>query len=92
MCLLDGERLASECSAVFVGAGEAEIDILTAEAYRGRGLARLTACAFIDECLRRGLRPDWSCWPERAASWKLALKLGFDELPDVPALLWVEGL
>jgi GNAT superfamily N-acetyltransferase len=91
-CLLDGETITAECSAIFVGDGEAEIDIYTAESYRRRGLARLAACAFIDECLSRGLRPNWACWLEREASYKLALKLGFDELPDVPAILWAEGL
>ena len=91
-CLLEGDELACTCSAVFVGGGEAEIDIHTQEAYQGRGLATLTACAFIEDCLRRGLTPNWSCWPEREASWKLALKLGFEELPDVPAVLWAEDL
>ena len=91
-CLMDGETVACECNAVFVGHAEAEIDIHTVEQYRGRGFARLTACAFIEECLRSGLTPNWACWPEREASWKLALRLGFDELPDVPALLWAEDL
>ena len=91
-CLMEGETVACECTAVFVGDNEAEIDVHTEEVYRGRGFARLTACAFIEECLRRGLTPNWACWPEREASWKLALKLGFDELPDVPAILWAEDL
>ena len=91
-CLLDGEQVVSQCSAVFVGAGEAEIDIYTQEDYQGRGFARLTANAFIDECLRRGLRPNWACWPEREASIALARRLGFEERPDVPAHLWFEGI
>ena len=91
-CLMEGEVVACACTSVFVGHGEAEIDIYTEERYRGHGFARLTACAFIDECLRRGLIPNWACWPEREASWKLALRLGFEELPDVPALLWAEDL
>ena len=90
--ILYGEQIASACTAVFVGGGEAEIDIFTEEAYRGRGLATLAACAFIEECQSRGLVPIWSCWPEREASWALALKLGFEECPDAPALLWAEGM
>lgn len=92
VCLLHGEVIASECTAVYVGGGQAEVDIHTREDYRGRGLAGLTASAFIEETLRRGLLPNWSCWPERLASAALARKLGFDEQPDVPALLWAEGM
>lgn len=91
-CLLENETVVCSCYAIFVGHGEAEIDIRTEEQYRGRGFAQLTACAFIEECLSRGLTPNWSCWPEREASWRLALNLGFDELPDVPAILWAEDL
>lgn len=92
ICLMQGEQVVSECTSIFVGHGEAEIDISTHENFQGQGLATLTATAFIEECLARGLQPSWSCWTERQASWKLALKLGFDELPDAPAHLWVENL
>ena len=68
-CLLKEEQVVSECVSIFVGKGEAEIDIHTHEEYRGRGLATLTASAFIEACLSRGLRPNWACWPERRASW-----------------------
>lgn len=92
VCVLYGEVIASECTAVYVGGGQAEVDILTREPYRGRGLAAIAASAFIEECQRRGLTPNWSCWPERLASAALAQKLGFEALPDVPALLWYEGM
>lgn len=89
VCIMHGDKIVGYCTSVFVGHGEAEIDIFTDDEYRGRGLARLTACAFIDECLSRGLVPGWACWPEREASRALAIKLGFEELPEAPALLWV---
>ena len=92
VCLMHGDEIACECSAVFVGRGEAEIDIHTREAYQGRGYATLTGSAFIETCLARGLKPNWSCWPERQASVALAKKLGFEELPDVPAHLWAEDM
>jgi len=92
VCLLHGEVIASECTAVYVGGGQAEVDILTREDYRGRGLAAITAGAFVEECQRRGLIPNWSCWPERLASAALAHKLGFEAQPDIPALLWYEGM
>ncbi len=92
VCLLQGDEIVSECNAIFVGGGEAEIDIHTNERFQGQGFARLTASAFIELCLSRGLRPAWSCWPERHASCALARRLGFEEIPDVPAHLWFEGI
>jgi RimJ/RimL family protein N-acetyltransferase len=91
-CLMKGDEVVSECSSIYVGGGEAEIDIHTDERYQGKGYAQLTARAFIDACLGKGLKPNWACWPERQASWVLAGKLGFDEKPDVPAHLWAEGI
>lgn len=89
--LMKGHEVASECTAVFVGRGEAEIDIHTDENHRDLGLGVLTAGAFLEECLGRGLRPNWTCWPEREASIALARKLGFVEQEDVPAHLWAAG-
>ena len=92
VCLMEGGRVLSFCTAVAVGGGEAEVDIFTDEASRGRGLAALTACAFIEECLKRGLHPAWACWPYREGSYKLAKKLGFEERPDAPAFYWEQGM
>lgn len=93
VCLLDETgKFASSCTAIFVGRGEAEVDIHTEEQDRGRGFATLTASAFIETCLLRKLCPSWACWPERQASGALARKLGFQELPDVPVFYWAEGM
>ncbi|MFP4346499.1 MAG: GNAT family N-acetyltransferase [Anaerolineales bacterium] len=92
VCMLHGEEIASACTAVSVGGGEVEIDIQTAEPYRGRELGILTACAFIEASLARGLTPSWACWPHRVASQALAKKLGFEPRPDVPAYYWSAGL
>jgi RimJ/RimL family protein N-acetyltransferase len=90
--LMKGHEVVSECTAVFVGRGEAEIDVHTDEDHRNLGLGTLTASAFLEECFSRGLRPNWSCWPEREASIALAKKLGFVEGVDVPAHLWAPDL
>jgi RimJ/RimL family protein N-acetyltransferase len=87
--LAKGADVVSACYSIFTGGGEAEIDILTAEDYQGQGLGTITATAFIEESLKRGLRPNWACWPFREASCALARKLGFEEMEDLPALLWV---
>ena len=91
-CLLREDQVVSEYVSIFVGKGEAEIDIHTHENYQGGGLATLTASAFIEACLSRGLRPNWACWLERRASWALAKKLGFEEKPDVPVHYWAENM
>jgi RimJ/RimL family protein N-acetyltransferase len=91
-CLMKGEEVASECSSIFVGGGEAEIDVHTDEKYQGRGYAQLAASAFIEASLQKGLKPNWACWPEREASRSLARKLGFEEKPDVLSFLWFEGI
>ncbi len=86
-CILDGDQIASTCWAVFVGGGEVEIDIHTAEAYQRQGLACLLASIFIEDCLNRGLNPIWGCWPENMPSVRLANKLGFVEDVLQPACL-----
>jgi RimJ/RimL family protein N-acetyltransferase len=89
--LLKEAEVVGECTSVFVGRGEAEIDIHVDENHRNLGLGTLTASAFLEECFSRGLRPSWTCWPEREASIALAKKLGFVEQDDVPAHLWAAG-
>jgi RimJ/RimL family protein N-acetyltransferase len=75
--LEDGSQLVCTCEAVFIGGGEVEISIATAPEYRRRGLARLTASAFLDACQQKQLRPIWGCWPENTSSIALAQSLGF---------------
>jgi RimJ/RimL family protein N-acetyltransferase len=90
--LMKDDVVLSECTAVFVGRGAAEIDIHTDENHRNLGLGAITASAFLDACHARGLRPNWSCWPEREVSIALAKNLGFVEQDDVPAHLWAADL
>jgi GNAT superfamily N-acetyltransferase len=90
-CVVDGETVASACTGVFVGGGEIEISIHTAEAYRRRGLAYLAAAAFIEASRQRGLNPIWGCWPENLPSMQLARKLGFVEDANQPVCLWVDS-
>lgn len=84
--VLKGDEVISRCHSVMVGGGAAEISIETAEAYRRRGFATLAACAFVEECAERGLRPAWSCWDNNIPSQILAQKLGFNHPVDVPAI------
>ncbi len=77
VCALIGGTVVSAAYAIAVGAGQASIDIETAEAYRGRGFATLVGAAFIDACRARGLTPSWEADAANTASLALAAKLGF---------------
>ena len=76
--LMAGEEIISECSSAFIGKGAVEINVYTHEEYQRQGLATIVASALIEECLARGLRPNWECWWENEPSVALALKLGFE--------------
>lgn len=68
---------ASECISIFSSSKYAEVDIVTQEQFKGKGLAQYTAKAFIIECLERKLTPRWDCDVHNHASIKLAGKAGF---------------
>ena len=86
--VLDGDQIASACTSVLASRQKMEIDVHTAEAYRGQGLATICASAFIDTCLQRGAQPNWECFWDNEASFHLALKLGFTPLSDYPVYYW----
>ncbi|MHA7963244.1 GNAT family N-acetyltransferase [Paenibacillus sp. CAU 1782] len=70
---------AGECVSIFSSLEYAEIDIITNDHFRGRGVAQFTAEAFIIECLNRNLIPRWDCDVHNLASINLARKLSFAE-------------
>ena len=56
----------------------AHLSVLTAEPFRGRGLARAVASAAVADALAAGLLPQWRARPE--PSRRVARALGFTEL------------
>ena len=80
--LVCGDEIVCECTACFVGGGQAEITVDTKEPYQRRGFATITCTAFIEHSLSLGLLPNWSCWDFRTASIALARRLGFRENTD----------
>jgi len=75
-------EVVSDCAAVFIGGGQAEIAVGTNEKHRKKGYATLTCAAFIETCLSCGYLPNWTCWDYRKGSIVLAKKLGFKELSN----------
>lgn len=76
-CMADNGQVICEATAIFQSATMSEIDIFTAEAYRGKGLAKQLAIAFIDHCLDQQRTPHWDCDRENDGSMRLAEKRGF---------------
>jgi RimJ/RimL family protein N-acetyltransferase len=76
---LDGEQPVSTTYAVAVGAGEANIGVMTVPDYRRRGLAKLCSQACIEMAYERDLVATWDCDEPNVASARLALEIGFTE-------------
>ena len=62
---------------------EAELEVGTTPAYRGRGLATVVSVAFMHQCRERGLLPAYSCDAENAASIGVARKLGYVPVEEI---------
>jgi GNAT superfamily N-acetyltransferase len=75
--VLDGRTIACRITGEYAYPGHIGIGILTAERYRGRGLAVLATLAFLEECVQRGLHPHWDAWFNNKASVRAAEKSGF---------------
>lgn len=73
----DAETIASWCTAEYVSERRCGTGVETVAAYRGRGLATLTASAFLDHCFARGSTAYWDAWSDNLPSIAVAEKVGF---------------
>jgi len=76
-CSIDSEDFATICISVFASENEREVGIKTFPDFQRKGLAYVTACAYIEECLNHRYIPVWSCFSENQVSVNLAKKLGY---------------
>jgi hypothetical protein len=67
---------ASLCYSAAVSKGVHEVDVLTAEAMRGKGLGRMATSGFMQLCDARGEVPNWDCFTANAPSMALAHACG----------------
>ena len=72
-----GERIAASASSFLSLDGEAELDVTTAEGYRGKGLAAACIAMMLQDCEERGITVHWDAQNE--VSRHLAAKFGFEE-------------
>lgn len=80
---INGEA-ATIAYAAFVHQNKLEIGIETAPRFRQKGLAVKACARLIDYCLFKNLEPVWACKLENTRSYKLAVRLGFDEEARYP--------
>jgi RimJ/RimL family protein N-acetyltransferase len=79
----DNQLASTAFSSVVLG-NQLELGIETLGQYQGKGLAQYTCSALIDYCLDNGYEPVWACRLENTGSYKLALKLGFEPVLNIP--------
>lgn len=68
----------------FVHEPKLELGIETIKKFQGKGLARNTCSALIDYCLENNFEPVWACRLENTGSFRLAQKLGFEPVRNLP--------
>lgn len=76
-CAFGEGEFSTICISVFASENEREVGIKTFPGFQRKGLAYVTACAYIEDCLKSGLTPVWSCFSDNVASINLAKKLGY---------------
>lgn len=81
-CLLLDNQIACWCTAEYVEGANTGVGIETMEEYWGRGFATLTAAAFVEHCVTRGIAAYWDAWRSNSASLVVAEKVGFKKLQD----------
>lgn len=78
------DAIISVCTSPYVGGGYAEIDIITIEPYKRKGLATQVGIQFIKECLNKQIIPNWCCHADNVESNQLAIQLCFEKIAEHP--------
>lgn len=87
-CILYENDIVSACQALAITEDICEIDVLTKDGFRGKELACFIGLAFIEHCLKLGLKPHWETVRANKSSCRLAEKLGFVEVKEYPFYAW----
>ena len=82
--LVTKRRIVSWCTAEYVSRGKCGIGIETIPEYQNRGFATITASAFVEYCIQKGIRPHWKCNRDNLASRRVAEKVGFMKELEYP--------
>ena len=76
-CLLRENEIVTWCTAEYVSAGKCGIGIETAVEHMRRGFATITASAFVEHAVAKGITPHWDSWKMNLPSVAVAHKVGF---------------
>lgn len=76
-CLLQGDEIVTWCTAEYVSDGKCGVGIETAVEHMRRGFATLTASAFVEHAVAKGITPHWDSWKMNLPSVAVAHKVGF---------------
>ncbi len=87
-CILHENDIVSACQALAITEDICEIDVLTKDEFRGKDFAYFIGLAFIEHCLKLGLKPYWETVRANTSSCRLAEKLGFVEVKEYPFYAW----
>ena len=77
-------KLASTAYSAFLIEDKLELGIETVESFRGKGFAIEVCMQLIDYSLENNFEPVWACKYENQNSYKLAQKLGFEQVLMLP--------
>jgi GNAT superfamily N-acetyltransferase len=84
-CLLHNKRVVSEAHAIRSD-NFSELGVFTDPMFRNRGLSTAVCRHLLSYCVNHHSQPKWTCDTMNKASYKLALKLGFDHSYNYQAL------
>ncbi len=81
-CSVLCDEIVCWCTAEYVSDTICGIGIETLEEYENRGYATVTASAFVEHCISKGISPVWDCWSHNIPSIRVAEKVGFKKAAD----------
>ncbi len=86
-CSVYNNEIVCWCTAEYVSKNKCGIGIETVEEYENQGFATVTASAFVDYCITKGVTPCWDSWDDNIPSIKVAEKVGFEKILDFSVYL-----
>lgn len=77
---MEGSEILGVCYSSFIAQDTHAIGIETLPKHRNRGVATHLAYLLVENLLENGFTPYWDCSLDNVASYKLALRLGFQQV------------
>jgi GNAT superfamily N-acetyltransferase len=82
--LFHKDKLATTAYSAYIHDNYLELGMETIHEFRGKGFAQHTCSALIDYCIENKYEPVWACRLENISSYRLAVKLGFEPVLNLP--------